>query len=87
MFHRYGAVKKAAVAAMVEGPVTAICPASMLQMHPSASKRIQAHPSVTVVIDESAATDMALQDYYETVHPGGADSRYIITWSLHKPRR
>ncbi len=39
-----GRVMAAAVAAMVEGPVTAMCPASVLQMHPKAF----------IVIDESA---------------------------------
>ena len=40
-----GAGKAAAVAAMVEGPVSAWLPASVLQMHPAA----------TVVVDEAAA--------------------------------
>lgn len=57
-----GSAKAAAVAAMIEGPISARCPASALQFH----------PRCTVVCDESAAAQLQLGDYYETVHPGGA---------------
>jgi glucosamine-6-phosphate deaminase len=50
-----GSAKAAAVAAMVEGPVTARVPASVLQHHPNA----------TVVLDASAAAGLAAQEYYE----------------------
>lgn len=56
-----GAAKAQAVAAMVEGPVSAVCPASALQMHPCA----------TVVLDRAAAADLRLTDYYHHVHPNG----------------
>lgn len=59
-----GASKAPAVAAMVEGPLTAACPASALQMHPAA----------TVVLDHDAARDLRLHDYYHHVHPRGAPS-------------
>lgn len=49
-----GAGKAAAVAAAVEGPVSAFCPASILQLHRRAS----------VVVDEAAATKLQLTDYY-----------------------
>ncbi len=49
-----GARKAAAVAAAVEGPLTASCPASVLQWHPHA----------TVVIDEAAAARLERADYY-----------------------
>ncbi len=49
-----GQGKASAVAAAVEGPVSAFCPASILQLHPRA----------TVVIDEAAATELRLADYY-----------------------
>lgn len=49
-----GEGKAAAIAAMVEGPVTAFCPASVLQMHPHA----------TVVIDEAAASKLQFAEYY-----------------------
>ncbi|QEW18509.1 Glucosamine-6-phosphate deaminase 1 [Marinibacterium anthonyi] len=49
-----GATKAQAVAAMVEGPVSARCPASMLQMHADA----------TVIVDAAAATNLEDRDYY-----------------------
>lgn len=49
-----GSNKAAAVRAMVEGPISAFCPASALQLHPQA----------TVVLDPAAAADLALADYY-----------------------
>ncbi|MDO5657369.1 MAG: glucosamine-6-phosphate deaminase [Paracoccus sp. (in: a-proteobacteria)] len=61
-----GASKARAVAAMVEGPVSAACPASILQMHPRA----------TVVLDAEAAADLRLREYYDHVHPGGQDSAF-----------
>ena len=57
-----GAGKAAAVAAAVEGPIAAMCPASVLQWHRHA----------TVIVDEAAAGDLALADYY----------RYVLA---HKP--
>jgi glucosamine-6-phosphate deaminase len=50
----WGAEKAGAVAACVEGPVTAMVPASVLQLHPHA----------TVVIDEDAASGLLLAGYY-----------------------
>jgi glucosamine-6-phosphate deaminase len=55
----FGAAKADVVARMVEGPVSASCPASVLQMH----------RNVTVVLDEAASQRLALRDYYELVHP------------------
>ena len=52
-----GQHKADAVAAMVEGPVAAVCPASILQFH----------PSVLVVIDEAAATGLKHADYFRRV--------------------
>lgn len=49
-----GAAKAEAVAAAVEGPLAAICPASALQLHRQA----------TVVVDEAAAARLRLADYY-----------------------
>ena len=53
-----GAGKAAAVQAMVEGPVSAYCPASVLQLHPHA----------TVLLDEDAASLLALADYYRETY-------------------
>ncbi len=59
----YGPGKAAAAAAMIEGPLSAACPASALQWH----------RKVTVVLDEAAASRLTLRDYLECVHPGGLD--------------
>jgi len=53
-----GANKAAAVARMVEGPVTSMCPASILQMH----------ERVTVLLDEAAAESLQNRDYYDWTH-------------------
>ncbi|MGC1208001.1 MAG: glucosamine-6-phosphate deaminase, partial [Ornithinimicrobium sp.] len=50
----HGEQKAAAVAAMVEGPLSSMCPGSALQMHPDA----------LVVIDGAAASRLELADYY-----------------------
>ncbi|WLQ13117.1 glucosamine-6-phosphate deaminase [Hahella aquimaris] len=52
-----GAAKADAVKAMVEGPVSAMHPASALQMHPSA----------LVIVDTEAASKLELIDYYRWV--------------------
>jgi glucosamine-6-phosphate deaminase len=52
-----GAAKAPAVAAALEGPLAARCPASAIQLHPDA----------TVVLDSAAAADLRLTDYYELV--------------------
>jgi glucosamine-6-phosphate deaminase len=46
------------IARAVEGPLTAMCPASVLQLHPHA----------TVVIDEPAAIHLTLADYYRETY-------------------
>jgi glucosamine-6-phosphate isomerase len=53
----HGARKARAFAAMVEGPVTSMVPASALQLH----------RAVTVVADEAAAGALTLRDYYRDV--------------------
>lgn len=50
----WGAGKAGAVARAVEGPVSALVPASALQLH----------PHVSVIVDEPAATQLELGDYY-----------------------
>ncbi|MBT2513979.1 glucosamine-6-phosphate deaminase [Arthrobacter sp. ISL-30] len=49
-----GAQKAQTVRDFVEGPVAAICAASVLQMH----------PHTTILIDEAAASSLKLADYY-----------------------
>src|SRR5580704_12395221 len=53
-----GQSKAAAVAAAVEGPVSASCPASALQLHPHA----------TVLLDPAAASRLGRLDYYSEVY-------------------
>jgi glucosamine-6-phosphate deaminase len=50
----FGEGKAKAVAASVEGPLSAMVPGSAIQLHPHA----------TVVIDEAAASQLRLADYY-----------------------
>ena len=53
-----GQSKAGAVAAAVEGPVSASCPASVLQLHPHA----------TVLLDPAAASRLGRIDYYSEVY-------------------
>lgn len=50
----FGAHKAAVLSAMVEGPITAMIPASILQTH----------PQVKVFIDEAAATQLRMIEHY-----------------------
>lgn len=50
----FGEGKARAIAAALEGPVSALVPASAVQLH----------KHVTVVIDEAAASELQLADYY-----------------------
>lgn len=52
-----GEHKASAVAALVEGPLTALVPGSLLQLHPNAS----------VIVDEAAASQLTLAAYYRDV--------------------
>lgn len=59
-----GTAKAEPIAAMVEGPVSAMCPASVLQFH----------PHVTVLIDEQAARGLRSADFHRET------SRHKPTW-------
>lgn len=50
----FGEAKAEAVAAALEGPVSASTPGSVVQLH----------PRVTVILDEAAAAELANADYY-----------------------
>lgn len=56
----FGSRKAPAVARAVEGPVSAMAPASVLQFH----------PSVKVIVDEAAAAKLEKTDYYREVYEG-----------------
>ncbi|QIK72295.1 glucosamine-6-phosphate deaminase [Propioniciclava coleopterorum] len=53
-----GEGKADAVAALAEGPVSTMCPGSILQMH----------RTVTVVVDEAAASKLKLREYYDVTY-------------------
>jgi glucosamine-6-phosphate deaminase len=59
-----GAKKAAAVAAAVEGPVTAMITASALQMH----------PSTRVYLDEPAAQELKMREYFDWVQEKKPDA-------------
>ena len=59
----FGTKKARAIAATVEGPITAINPASILQMH----------PKVTVCLDDAAAAKLKRADYYRWVYANKPD--------------
>jgi glucosamine-6-phosphate deaminase len=59
----FGEKKAEAVANMVEGPLKAMVPASMLQMHPEA----------IVIVDEAAASKLEKADYYRWVYDNKPD--------------
>ena len=52
-----GSDKAEAVRQAIEGPVSAMCPASILQMH----------ETVTVLLDDAAASALTLREYFEWV--------------------
>ena len=52
---------------MIEGPVSASCPASILQMH----------PRVTIVLDEEASNLLTFKDHYKWVEKNKLD------WQLY----
>ena len=58
-----GEGKAEAIRGVVEGPVSAICTGSILQMHPTA----------TVIIDEAAASGLAYADYYKFAYANKPD--------------
>jgi len=53
-----GPGKAAAIAAAIEGPLTATCPASVLQLH----------PHVSVLLDDGAASGLARAEHYREVY-------------------
>ena len=58
-----GSAKAAAVAAAVEGPVSASCPGSVLQLH----------PHVSVLLDDAAAAQLERAGYYREVYAAKPD--------------
>jgi glucosamine-6-phosphate deaminase len=54
----FGKKKATAIAQAVEGPVSAMVPASILQMH----------PRTVVILDTEAASELQRSDYYRWVY-------------------
>ena len=69
----FGKRKARAVAEAVEGPVTAMNPASALQLH----------PKVTVFLDAAAAAELKLKDYYRRAYDYKPDWRKEHRMGLH----
>lgn len=63
----FGGNKAQAVAQAIEGPITAMCPASVLQLH----------PVVKVLLDEAAAARLTKVDYYRWVYNNKPDWQKI----------
>lgn len=64
-----GAGKADAIAAAVEGPISASCPGSVLQLHQDA----------VVVVDEAAAAGLKLREYYDDA----AEELTIVDLAVH----
>ena len=63
MLYAFGEGKAGIISKAVEGPVSAMVPASILQMH----------PSVKVIVDEAAASQLANIEYYKEVYENKPD--------------
>jgi glucosamine-6-phosphate deaminase len=63
----FGKNKARAIAEAVEGPITSMNPASALQLH----------PKTTVFLDEAAASELKLTDYYRWVYANKPDWQKI----------
>ena len=63
----FGGNKARAVAGAVEGPITAMNPASALQLH----------PKVAMCLDEAAASELEMKDYYRCVYDNKPDWQKI----------
>jgi glucosamine-6-phosphate deaminase len=64
----FGKNKARAIAEAVEGPITSMNPASALQMH----------RKVTVFLDEEAASELKMQDYYRWVYEQKPDWQKLV---------
>jgi len=59
----FGARKAPAVGRMIEGPITSMVPASILQMH----------PCTTVILDDEASRHLGLRNYFKDVYRNKPD--------------
>jgi len=63
----FGPSKVRAVEHMIEGPLSAICPGSALQLHPRA----------TVILDETSAAGLHYADHYRWI------DKHKFEWQRH----
>jgi len=63
----FGANKAQAIAEAVEGPITSLNPASILQMHPDAK----------VFLDADAAAQLKRSEYYRWVYDNKPDWQHL----------
>ena len=63
----FGPAKVRAVEHMIEGPLSAMCPGSALQLHPRA----------TVILDENSAAGLRYADHYRWI------DRHKLEWQKH----
>ncbi|MEI6034215.1 MAG: glucosamine-6-phosphate deaminase [Verrucomicrobiae bacterium] len=68
----FGAGKAQAVAAMAEGPVTAMCPASVLQMH----------RQTILIVDPPAAARLTRISYYQHVYSNKPDFQKVSAFPV-----
>ena len=71
-----GAKKADAIRKMIEGPISASCPASILQMH----------PRVTVVLDEESAYLLTFKDHYKWIEKNKLDWQRCLLYTSPSPR-
>ena len=72
-----GKNKAEAIAAAVEGPVTSMCSASALQLH----------PNTTVVVDNEAAAGLKQRDYYNWVRDNKGQIHNVIDKQIRQRLR
>ncbi|MFJ2618876.1 glucosamine-6-phosphate deaminase [Glutamicibacter sp. NPDC087344] len=60
--------KADAIAAALEGPLSASCPGSVLQLHPDA----------VVVLDDAAASRLKLREYYDDAAAGISEEHLVV---------
>jgi glucosamine-6-phosphate deaminase len=63
ILYAFGEGKADIISKAVEGPVSAMVPASILQLH----------PSVRVIVDDAAASKLTNIDYYKEVYANKPD--------------
>ena len=66
----FGRKKAEAIQRTIEGPVSAFCPASALQLHPDS----------LILVDDEAASLLSLRDYYRQARTNEEELRRLGRW-------